>query len=114
MNMKQSMWTPLSPTVLYALIVLYHQSVHAYLVGEQIAMYSQGLITPNRSTTGRLLKRLVRRGWVAIESLPAYPQSSRRQIYKLTPVGNKVLSNELERLRYLVNLTNCLMFHETA
>ncbi len=108
MHMKLSMWTPLTPTTLYALLALQGNELHAYMVGEQIAKHSEGLVAPNRSTVARLLKRLVRRGWVSAWEPPPHPSRLRKQTYTLTPAGKRALKNELQRLRQLVSLTSWL------
>lgn len=104
MHMKRSMWTPMSPTTLLALCSLAGGELHAYMVGEQIAKYSEGIVAPNRSTVSRLLRRLVKRGWVSEHAPLPFPRSLRRQSYGLTPFGRRAMNHEIARLRNLFAL----------
>ncbi len=106
MHMEEGVLIPLTPTTLYALIVLSQGEMHAYMVGQQMIKYSNGLIVPDRATISRLLKRLVRNGWVIAEAPIQLGRTRQGPHYAITPLGKRVCISELNRLRQLVYLTD--------
>jgi len=66
---------------------------------QEIEQLSEGRVRLAAGTLYGALSTLVEKGW--IKALPGQ-KHSRKKEYMITPVGRRVVANELERLRELV------------
>ena len=86
----------LTETTYYILLSLY-RPLHGYGIMQRSAELSGGRVRLAAGTLYGALNALVDKGWIAL-----LPGEGRKKEYCLTPNGQKILKNELERLRELV------------
>ncbi|MBR6472353.1 MAG: helix-turn-helix transcriptional regulator [Firmicutes bacterium] len=89
----------LTESTYYILLALYRPA-HGYGIMQQVEEMSQGRVRLAPGTLYGALNALSDKGW--IKPLPV-EAGSRKKEYKLTDAGLKVLLNEIERLKELVN-----------
>ncbi len=95
---------PLKPVDLEILLALAETDQHGYGLVQAVAEHTNQLIVLDPGNLYRVIKRLLESGLVAESgSRPAGDAGERRRYYKLTPLGERVLSAELDRLRRFVN-----------
>ena len=90
---------PLTEAVYYILLSL-TEPLHGYGIMQNVAGLSAGRVQLAAGTLYGALTTMLERGW--IESVPG-EGNSRRKEYKITPLGESIVKNELTRLRELVN-----------
>lgn len=86
----------LTETTYYILLSLY-RPLHGYGIMQRAAELSGGRVRLAAGTLYGALNALVDKGWIAL-----LPVEGRKKEYRLTTDGEKILKNELERLRELV------------
>lgn len=86
----------LTETTYYILLSLY-RPLHGYGIMQRAAELSGGRVRLAAGTLYGALNALVDKGWIAL-----LPVEGRKKEYRLTSDGEKILKNELERLRELV------------
>src|SRR5262245_41330348 len=96
---------PLKPVDLELLLALADEDRHGYGLVQAIAERSGGLLMLHPGNLYRAIKRLLADGLVADPGQRKAPDADgeRRRYYRLTPLGGRVVTAELERLRALVN-----------
>jgi DNA-binding PadR family transcriptional regulator len=98
---------PLKPVDLEILLALADEDRHGYGLVQAISDHTGHLIVLDPGNLYRVIKRLLETGLVAEAGRRPSDDASgeRRRYYRLTPLGGRVLSAELDRLRRLVNAT---------
>jgi DNA-binding PadR family transcriptional regulator len=95
---------PLSPAAFSILLALKDGEKHGYAILREVSEQSDGALKLLPGTLYNLLKRMLEDGW--IEELAERPDPAlddeRRRYYRLTGVGEKIVSLEAERLARLV------------
>lgn len=93
---------PLSPATLHILLALTAGDLHGYAIMQDVLRQSEGLYKLGPGTLYDNLQKLVRHGMV--KELGAKPgdEDARRRYYRLTQLGNGVLSAEISRLEGVV------------
>ena len=86
----------LTETTYYILLSLY-RPLHGYGIMQRAAELSGGRVRLAAGTLYGALNALVDKGWITL-----LPVEGRKKEYRLTSDGEKILKNELERLRELV------------
>ena len=86
----------LTETTYYILLSLY-RPLHGYGIMQRAAELSGGRVHLAAGTLYGALNALVDKGWITL-----LPVEGRKKEYRLTSDGEKILKNELERLRELV------------
>lgn len=94
--------SPLSTASLHILLALAGEDLHGYGIIQEIARQSQGNYRPGPGTLYDNLKKLMDQKLVIDLPRAAYPKDEDRRLYRITPSGRSVLSEEVERLRGLV------------
>jgi len=95
---------PLKPVDLEILLALAESDQHGYGLVQAVAEHTNQLIMLDPGNLYRVIKRLLETGLVAESGRrSAGDEGDRRRYYKLTPLGERVLGAELDRLRRLVN-----------
>ncbi len=96
---------PLKPVDLEILLALADGNRHGYGLVQAVATHTDGLITLDPGNLYRVIKRLLESGLVAEAGQKAAVDvgGERRRYYAITPLGERVLAADLERLRRLVN-----------
>ncbi len=95
---------PLSEVSFYILLSLAGEPRHGYAIMKDVASLSGRRIDLSAGTLYGALKRMLEQGWIERLELPdELDESGRpRKVYRLSAVGQAVLSAETERLRALV------------
>jgi DNA-binding PadR family transcriptional regulator len=96
---------PLKPVELALLLALAEQELHGYGLVQAMSERSGKLIALEPGNLYRVIKRVLMSGLVAESERRPAPDlaDERRRYYRLTPLGGRVLSAELARLRILVD-----------
>ncbi len=98
--------TPLSPAAYSILLALKDGEKHGYLILREVSERTGGQVRLLPGTLYNLLKRMLDDGW--IEELDERPDPAlddeRRRYYRLSGLGERVLSDEVRRLERLVLL----------
>jgi len=95
---------PLKPVDLEILLALADGDQHGYGLVQAVASHTNQLIVLDPGNLYRVIKRLLEAGLVAESGRRAINgPDERRRYYCITPMGERVLAAELDRLRRLVN-----------
>jgi DNA-binding PadR family transcriptional regulator len=95
---------PLSEVSFYILLSLAGEPRHGYAIMKDVAGLSEGRIDLSAGTLYGALKRMLEAGWIERLELPGEVDETGRprKVYRLSALGQGVLSAETERLRALV------------
>ena len=93
---------PLKPVDLELLLSLADQDLHGYGLVQAISEHTNGLVILDPGNLYRVIKRLMADGLIAESSRDLSEAGERRKYYRITPLGGRVLTTELDRLRRLV------------
>ena len=88
----------LTEAVYYILLSLY-APLHGYGIMQRVDALSSGRVKLAAGTLYGAINTMLERGW--IKALPS-EKNSRKKEYKITPLGKKIVANELNRLRELI------------
>jgi DNA-binding PadR family transcriptional regulator len=92
---------PLAPATLHILLALAGENLHGYGIMQEVSRQSEGRYTPGPGTLYDNLQRLMKQRLVQeVDNLP--DENSRRRTYRLSSLGEKVLSAEIARLEGVV------------
>jgi DNA-binding PadR family transcriptional regulator len=97
---------PLTPAVFHILLALSSGDRHGYGIMKQVEADSQGKVSMGAGTLYGSLKRMLDSGLVEQSDKRVDPamDDERRIYYRITNLGAKVLTAELERYRRIVTL----------
>jgi len=97
---------PLTPAVFHILLALADKERHGYAIMQEVAANSHGQLQMGPGTLYGTLKRMLSAGLVEESDERPDPQldDERRRYYRLTDLGQRVLSAEVERLADLVRV----------
>lgn len=100
-------YTPLTPAVLYILMALSDGEKHGYGIMKQVESDSEGKVSMGNGTLYGSLKRMLDAGLIAEGHKKVDPEmdDQRRIYYKITGLGQKALTAELERYKRVVVLS---------
>lgn len=94
---------PLSNLSFHVLLALGAGPSHGYAIGKEIEHRSAGKLNPTTGALYQALKRMTESGLIEkAERANAQSMDARRQHFRLTPLGKKVVASEAERLHSLV------------
>lgn len=95
---------PLTPAVLHILLALSTQERHGYGIMKQVESDSQGKVKMGPGTLYGSLGRMIEAGLIRESDKRVDPKmdDERRVYYKITALGQKALTAELERYREVV------------
>ncbi|HYH01041.1 MAG TPA: PadR family transcriptional regulator, partial [Terriglobales bacterium] len=101
---KNTVNAPLTPAVLHILLALSIQERHGYGIMKQVEADSQGKVKMGPGTLYGSLKRMIDAGLIRESDKRVDPEmdDERRIYYKITGLGQKALTAELERYREVV------------
>ena len=88
----------LTESTYYILLALYSPQ-HGYGIMQEAERLSRGRVRLAAGTLYGALNSMVEKGWII--QLPV-EDGSRKKNYQITPLGLKILKDEIERLRELV------------
>jgi DNA-binding PadR family transcriptional regulator len=90
---------PLSEST-YMILLSLIEPAHGYGIMRNIENLSGGRSAVGPGTLYGALKTMLKKKW--IEEMPA--EDTRRRLYRLTPMGRQILTDEIDRLRFLSDL----------
>jgi DNA-binding PadR family transcriptional regulator len=95
---------PLTPAVLHILLALSTQERHGYGIMKQVEADSQGKVKMGPGTLYGSIGRMIESGFISESDKKIDPKldDERRVYYKITGLGKKALTAELERYRGVV------------
>jgi DNA-binding PadR family transcriptional regulator len=98
---------PLTPAVFHILLALSNGDLHGYGIMKQVNDDSERRVSMGAGTLYGSLKRMLDAGLVKESARRVDPEldDERRIYYAITALGKKALAAEIERLRYLVELS---------
>jgi DNA-binding PadR family transcriptional regulator len=104
MNLPNETQLPLSEVSFYILLSLANEPRHGYAIMKDVATLSDGRIELSAGTLYGALKRMLEQGWIErLEDAGELDETGRpRKVYRLSALGQGVLSSETARLRSLV------------
>jgi DNA-binding PadR family transcriptional regulator len=104
MNLPNETQLPLSEVSFYILLSLANEPRHGYAIMKDVASLSDGRIELSAGTLYGALKRMLEQGWIErLEDAGELDETGRpRKVYRLSALGQGVLSAETARLRSLV------------
>ena len=88
------------------LLALAERDLHGYGLVQAISEHTDGLVVLDPGNLYRVVKRLLAEGLIAESERPQQDEGERRKYYRITPLGGRVLSMELDRLRRLVTASS--------
>jgi DNA-binding PadR family transcriptional regulator len=98
-------FVPLKSRAFHIMLVLTEGDCHGYAIKQQVEQLTGGVLRLGPGTLYESIQRLERDG--LIEESPSRPAKaedhSQRRYYRLTPIGNRVLAAEVERLGNVVD-----------
>jgi DNA-binding PadR family transcriptional regulator len=97
-----SKFVPLSPATLHILLSLAGEDRHGYGIMQEVARQSEGQYKLGPGTLYDNLQKLLERRLVQPVSRRAGDDDPRRRYYRLSPLGQAVLSAEVGRLENVV------------
>lgn len=98
MKQETSNFLPLPPASFHILVALAGDDLHGYGIIQEIARQSGGRYRLGPGTLYDNLQRLMLKGLIAETGHRSGTDDPRRRYYRLTALGSRVLSAEVERL----------------
>ncbi|MBA0088740.1 MAG: PadR family transcriptional regulator, partial [Acidobacteria bacterium Pan2503] len=98
MKHETSNFLPLPPASFHILVALAGDELHGYGIIQEIARQSGGRYRLGPGTLYDNLQRLMLKGLIAETGHRSGTDDPRRRYYRLTALGSRVLSEEVERL----------------
>lgn len=94
---------PLTEVTYFILLSLSPGPRHGYAIMKDVRSLSQGRVILSTGTLYGALKRMLELGWILrVEDANGSTTGRERKFYRLSSVGDRILSAELERLNSLV------------
>ena len=95
---------PLTPAVLEILLALAEEDLHGYAIMREVERRTDGETRLGPGTLYRSVRQLLERGWIreADERPDPKLDDERRRYYRLTDLGRRAATAEVERLEELV------------
>lgn len=104
-------YEPLTESYFYILLCLYNHPNHGYGIMQQTAELSQGNVKIGSGTMYGATGNMMKKGWIR-ETLSDNPDDKRKRLYELTDSGRKVLEQEIQRLKHLVEISEKIVKEE--
>jgi DNA-binding PadR family transcriptional regulator len=106
MMMKHPRLPLLSPPAFAILLALRDGEKHGYAILREVNETTQGTVRLLPGTLYNLVRRMLEDRWIEESDQRPDPQidDERRRYYRLTALGQQVVSHEAERLAQMVNL----------
>jgi DNA-binding PadR family transcriptional regulator len=95
---KLSSFLPLSPATLHILLALAGEDRHGYAIMQEIGQHSQGQYKIGPGTLYDNLQKMMTQGLVEESRRAGRDEDSRRRYYRLSRLGRRVLTAEVDRL----------------
>jgi DNA-binding PadR family transcriptional regulator len=95
---------PLSELAFQILLALGEGAAHGYGIGKEIEGRTGGRLNPTTGSLYQAIKRLTDDGLIEGATPEEDPGDPRRKYFRLSPLGRRVMSLEVERLAELVRV----------
>lgn len=95
-------YLPLTPATLHILLALAGEDRHGYAIMQEVARQSNSQYKLGPGTMYENLDKLSERGLVKRISTRSPGDDPRRRYYRLTELGRRVLSADIERLKSVI------------
>lgn len=106
---------PLTEVTYFILLSLAPGPRHGYGIMKDVRELSQGRVALSTGTLYGALKRMLDQGWIARIGTEDGPQNGRvRKSYRLTNMGERMLSAEARRLEDLVRAARMRSIRQTS
>jgi DNA-binding PadR family transcriptional regulator len=102
MNDGLQSYLPLTPATLHILLALAGADRHGYAIMQEVARQTSGQYKLGPGTMYENLDKLSARGLVKRLSVRSASEDPRRRYYRLTDLGRRVLSADVDRLKSVV------------
>jgi DNA-binding PadR family transcriptional regulator len=89
---------PLSPAALHIILALAGEDMHGYGIMQEVARQSEGAYKLGPGTLYDNIQRLMDQGMIT----ELKSDDPRRRLYRLSPLGRKVLAAEISRLEGVI------------
>ncbi len=99
MSKKQE---PLTESYYYILLCLYKGPNHGYGIMQETIKLSNNRVKIGSGTMYTAVSKMIKKGWIK-DSDTANEEDDRRRTYEITLDGINILSQEIERLKELLN-----------
>ena len=111
-NTQPESWLPLKTNVLFILLALADGQKHGYAIMQETQTTSDGLVRMGPGTLYGTLQRLIEQGLIEETAKPSVvdQDDERRRYYRLTSIGNQVITAEVTRLEQLVKTARTRSF----
>jgi DNA-binding PadR family transcriptional regulator len=88
------------------LVALADGEKHGYAIGKEVALRTDGVVQLRAATLYTVIKRLLENGFIDESVARPEPDADdeRRRYYRLTPLGRRVATAEIERLEAIVEM----------
>jgi len=105
-NLEAERHLPLADLPFQILLALGKGDAHGYGIGKEIEERTSGRLKPTTGSLYQALRRLAEDGLIiGTEAVDAQQGGdARRKYFRLTPVGKRVVSLEVERLESLISV----------
>ncbi|MBC8081289.1 MAG: helix-turn-helix transcriptional regulator [Gorillibacterium sp.] len=91
---------PLTETVFYILLALM-EPAHGYLIIQKVDELSNGQVRMAAGTLYGAVENLLKLNYIQ----PVKSEDSRRKVYAITEKGKEMLRLDLERMKYMIEVT---------
>src|SRR4051812_42968175 len=105
---RAEIFLPLSPTNYYVLTSLIQEPKHGYAILKAVEDLSDGEIRPGIGNLYVGLRRLLDQGLIERAGQCQQSSGERRKVYRISGLGEMVLSAEQQRLRRMVQAARVL------
>lgn len=91
---------PLTESYFYILFNLSKKIDYGYAIMKNTKEITKGMVTIGSATMYTAINKMMKKGWIEEIDIGKY---SKRRKYKITNEGEKILKNEIERYKLILN-----------
>lgn len=95
-------YEPLTESYYYILLCLYKKPNHGYGIMQETKELSNNRVKIGSGTMYTAVSKMIKRGWIR-DSEILNEHDDRRRTYEITKEGIDILTNEIKRLKELIN-----------
>lgn len=95
-------YEPLTESYYYILLCLYKKPNHGYGIMQETKKLSNNRVKIGSGTMYTAVSKMIKKGWIR-DSEILNEHDDRRRTYEITKEGIDILTNEIKRLKELIN-----------
>jgi DNA-binding PadR family transcriptional regulator len=99
---------PLTESYYYILLCLYQNPNHGYGIMQDTEKLSENTVKIGSGTMYGAIVNMLKKGWIT-ETSSSNLADKRKRLYELTPLGKKILEEEIIRLKRLIKGSDIIM-----